>query len=101
MYEILKQYERIGERIISVEELRELLGINKKDYQRFDNFKTRVLDGCQEALEKYTDIKFTYEPYGKKEAGGKILNLKFTIQHKENYETPLSLKQFINLEEQP
>ena len=101
MYEILKQYEKIGERILLVEELRELLGIDKKEYLRFDNFKVFVLNSCQEALEKYTDIKFTYEPYGKKGRGGKILTLKFTIQHNENYENPISLEQFINLDEQP
>lgn len=100
MYEILKQYEKIGERIIYVEELKELLGIEKKEYQRFDNFKVYVLDSCQEALKKYTDIKFSYEPYGKKGRGGKVLTLKFTIQKNESYENPLSLEQFINLEEQ-
>lgn len=100
MYEILKQYEKIGERIICVEELKELLGIDKKEYQRFDNFKVYVLDSCQEALKKYTDIKFNYEPYGKKGRGGKVLTLKFTIQKNESYENPLSLEQFINLEEQ-
>lgn len=100
MYEILKQYEKIGERIICVEELKELLGIDKKEYQRFGNFKVRILDSCQEALKKYTDIKFTYEAYGKKGRGGKVLTLKFTIQKNENYENPLSLEQFINLEEQ-
>ena len=30
MYEILKQYEKIGMRILSIEELRNLLGIDKK-----------------------------------------------------------------------
>lgn len=100
MYEILKQYEPIGERIISIDELKELLGISKNDYTLYQNFKMRVLNGCQEALKKYTDIKFSYEPYGKKGRGGKILTLKFTIQKNEGYENPLSLEQFINLEEQ-
>lgn len=100
MYEILKQYESIGERIIFVEELKELLGISAKEYSRFENFKTRVLNSCQEALEKYTDIKFTYEPY-KKGPSGKILSLKFTIKHNDDYENPLSLDKFISLKDQP
>lgn len=95
MYEILKQYEKIGERIISITELRELLGIPKKEYTRYTNFRTWVLDSCQEALTKYTDISFTYEPTGKKGKGGKILNLKFTIKKNKNYIDKLSLENFL------
>jgi len=39
MYEILKQYESAGFRILSVGELRELLGIGKKEYPRFNDLK--------------------------------------------------------------
>lgn len=99
MYEILKQYEKIGERIIHIDELKELLGLNASDYPRFNNFKARVLDCCQEALETYTDIKFTYEPAGKRGAGGKIHNLKFKIMHNENYIDQLSLEEFIDMQD--
>ena len=47
MYEILKQYENIGKREISVTELREMLGIAKNEYGRWERFKVRVLDSCQ------------------------------------------------------
>ena len=98
MYEILKQYQHIGYRVLSVKDLRELLGIEKNEYSRFGDFKTRVLDSCQEALEEHTDIKFTYEPYGKKGPGGKILQLKFTIEKNTMHTDPLSLNDFIDLE---
>ena len=96
MYEILKQYEDVGYRILSVEELRELLGISKNEYPRFANFKIRVLDACQQALEEHTDIKFTYESHGKKGNRGKILNLKFTIETNSNYTDQLTLEKFID-----
>lgn len=99
MYEILKQYERVGERILSVEELKALLGIGKKDYALFNNFKIHVLDVCQKALEEYTDIKYVYEPAGKKGRGGKILNLKFTIFKNEGYRDQLTLNEFISQQE--
>jgi len=99
MYEILKQYEKNGNRIISIEELKELLGLNQSDYPRFNNFKARVLDVCKEALETYTDIKFTYEPTGKKGRGGKIYNLKFNIFHNEHYIDQLSLDDFIDMQD--
>lgn len=85
MYEILKQYEKIGSRIISLEKLRELIGIQKNEYPRFNNFKQWVIDPCQRALAESTDIKFTYEPYGKRGKGGKILFLKFNIQKNKDY----------------
>jgi plasmid replication initiation protein len=95
MYEILKQYERIGYRILSIEELRNLLGIGKNEYPRFGDFKNRVLDACQQSLQENTDITFTYEPHGKKGKGGKILFLKFTIKKNKDYIDQISLSEFI------
>ncbi len=96
MYEILKQYEKVGQRIISIDELKELLGIDKNEYSRYDNFKKRVLDSCQKALALLTDIQFTYEPTGKRGKGGKILNLKFKIKKNNTYSNQLTLEDFIN-----
>jgi len=96
MYEILKQYEKIGERTVSVSELKELLGINEKEYSRYGDFRESVIDVCQEALKDNTDIKFTYRPTGKKGRGGKINYIKFTIS--KNDCCQLSLADFIPLE---
>lgn len=95
MYEILKQYEKIGYRIVSLEELRELLGIEKNEYKVYKDFRRRVLDSCQQALEENTDIKFTYEPYGSKGPGGKVISLKFTIESNGKHKDPLLLEDFI------
>ena len=95
MYEILKQYEKIGYRIVSLEELRGLLGIEKNEYKVYKDFRRRVLDSCQQALEENTDIKFTYEPYGSKGPGGKVISLKFTIESNGKHKDPLLLEDFI------
>ena len=95
MYEILKQYENVGTRVIAIDELKELLGIEKKEYALFNNLKKWVLDACKQALSENTDIEFTYEPYGKRGKGGKILFLKFTIQKNENFVEQLTLDDFI------
>ena len=97
MYEILKQYEKIGYRILSINELRNLLGIRKEEYPRFNNFRQWVIEPCRQAMEEYTDIKFSYEPYGAKGSGGKVLALKFKIEKNENYRDRLSLEQFIEM----
>lgn len=95
IYEILKQYEKIGERIIEVQELRELIGLNNEEYKRYNDFKRCVLDISKRALEENTDIKFNYETYGVKGKGGKVLRLKFIISKNEKYKNPLNLESFI------
>lgn len=95
MYEILKQYEKLGYRIMTIEKLREQLGIKEKEYRRFNNFTQWVLEPCRKALEENTDIKFTYEPYGKKGKGGKILEIKFNILRNDQYQDQLTLDAFI------
>ena len=97
MYELLKQYEHLGKREIEVLELRELLGISKNEYQRLERFRTKVLDSCQQALAKNTDICFTYER-GKVGERGKWLTIVFHIRKNENYVDRLSLKDFIDLQ---
>ncbi len=96
MYEILKQYEKMGCKVWTVDRLKELIGVASNEYPRFGNFKNRVLDACQEALQENTDLKFTYEPYGKRGRGGKILELKFTIEKNKDYVDRLTLEQFID-----
>ena len=97
MYELLKQFEKIGVRTIPLNDLKELLGLKSSEHPRYNNFKVCVLDGCQEALESYTDIKFTYEPIRKKGRGREVAAIKFTISRNENYVDPLSLADFIDL----
>ena len=93
MYEILKQYEKIGERILLIEDLRLMLGILDNQYGRYQDFRIKVLEPCQQALEQYTDIKYTFEPIRKSR---KIHALKFIIIKNENFKDDLRLKEFIN-----
>ena len=95
MYEILKQYQTLGYRVLKVEELRSLLGIAKDEYPRFGDFKTYVLNACQRALQEYTDIKFTFEPHEKRGKGSKVVSIKFTILENEDYTDQLTLSEFI------
>jgi len=95
MYEILKQYERVGERVIPLVELKNLLGIEPEEYPRYGDFKRWVLDACQVALTENTDLTFTYEPYGKKGRGGKVIQLRFIIKKNEGFIDPVSLVEFM------
>ena len=103
MYEILKQYEKIGKRELSVQDLRELLGIGKKEYSGrtgWSDFKKKVLDSCQQALKETTDICFTYER-GKVGQGGKWLSVVFYINKNTEYIDQLTLDEFIAQQPEP
>lgn len=100
MYEILKQYEHIGKREISVCELKELLGIGKKEYSDrtgWSNFKKKVLDSCQQALKENTDISYTYER-GQTGQGGKWVTIVFNIKKNKEFKDKLSLTDFIEIQ---
>lgn len=97
MYEILKQYETVGSRKIPVKELRELLGISPEEYPRWERFKVRVLDSCQQALAENTDITFTYKPI-RSGRGGKITALEFSIYKNDKYKNQLTLEEFIDIQ---
>jgi plasmid replication initiation protein len=96
MYELLKQYEYIGELLIDISQLRKRLGIELEEYPRWERFKVRVMDSCQKALSENTDIKFTYEPIRKGRKG--FSEIKFIIKKNSNYVNQLTLEEFIDLQ---
>ena len=72
-----------------------MLGIGKDEYTIYADFRRRVIESCQIALAEHTDIRFTYEPYGKKGISGKILALRFIISKNDNHSDELTLETFI------
>ena len=97
MYEILKQYENLGTREISINDLRELLGIVPEQYvgrKGWSNFKTRVIDSCQKALKESTDICFDYER-GSAGPGGSWQTIIFHIKRNNDYISNLSIEEFL------
>lgn len=104
MYEILKQWihdKPSFSKEFKITELRALLGIANSEYSdRWDNFKKKVLDSCQEALKESTDICYTYER-GKVGRGGKWLSVIFHIQKNTAYVDQLTLDEFIEMQPEP
>ena len=80
IYELLKQYEKIGKREIKINDLRSYLGIEKEEYTRFDNFEARVLLPAKKETNKYTDIIIDYE---KIKTGRRITSILFTVESKD------------------
>lgn len=61
IYELLKQYQNIDKRVMSLEDLRDYLGINIEEYKRFTNFEIRILKVAKKEINESTDIIIDYE----------------------------------------
>lgn len=80
LFELLKQYSRIGKRTIEVEELKKMLGISEKYVDSFGNFNRRVLSVAEKELNKKTKIDVSYHL---KKRGKRVVAIEFDI--KDNY----------------
>lgn len=85
LFELLKQYEKLGKRKIELEELRRLVGtteieqngeIIKEDYPLYANFKSRVILSAQKELKQKTDIYFNFKEI---KQGRKVVAIEFEI----------------------
>jgi plasmid replication initiation protein len=62
LYELLKQYQKIGKRELKLAEIRDYLQLG--DHYRQDNIKARVIDPAIEQINKFTDLRVNpkYQP---------------------------------------
>ena len=61
IYNLMKQYEGLGEREIEVDLLREILGLRENQYKRYNDFKKDILVSTQKELAKKGDIYFEFD----------------------------------------
>lgn len=85
-YELMKAYEQIGERTITIEEIRDLLMLEENKYLKYNHLKTRVIKKSIEEINKYSDIKVELEKEEKE--GKKVVGLVFSI-NKNDYRYPI------------
>lgn len=72
IYELLKQYEKVGTRAFHLDELKAKLGIAEDQYKLYGHFKAKVLKVAQEELAEKTDLSFDYEEIKVGRGVGKI-----------------------------
>lgn len=58
IYQLLKQYRKIGHREFRVDDLKEILGIDKGKYAQFKQFRAWVLNQAKKEFEKKDDAGF-------------------------------------------
>jgi len=60
IYTLLKQYERLNEREIELQVLRNMLGIRSDQYILYSNFKKDILESTQKELKEKADLYFEF-----------------------------------------
>jgi plasmid replication initiation protein len=83
LYELFRDYiDSYSFPKLSIEQLRDLLGIEENLYPRFQDFKKRALNVAIHEINTKTDISCSYELI--KESGNRYSHIKFTIQKKKS-----------------
>ncbi|MBO0360842.1 replication initiation protein [Hymenobacter sp. BT186] len=82
IYWLLREYASFGKRTVPLEELKAILGL-VEEYDRFNNFRVRVLDRAQKELAD-TDTAFTYKTI---KSGREVIAIEFRFQHRLEVDT--------------
>jgi plasmid replication initiation protein len=77
IYELLKQFEKIGTRTLAISQLREIFQIKPTEYTRYNDFKRFVLLQAQKEVPLKTDISFEFDEIKEKR---KVTAIKFYIK---------------------
>lgn len=93
LYELLKQYERIGERTITLPDLRDFLSIEEHQYPVWGVFARDVLKVAQQSINENTDICFDFEPIRASKRGKPVVAVKFTITKNRAFVDRLQIEQ--------
>lgn len=78
LYELLKQYKKIGKRTFEIEALKKILGIEPNKYKLYADFKKKVIEVAQKELSAKTDIAFEFK---KIKESRKVKGILFVIKN--------------------
>lgn len=81
LYELFKQYEPIGKREITIEELRNIFELNS-EYTRYNDFKKKVIDNPIKEINAKTDLFVDFEEIKR---ARKVIAFEFCIKKNPNY----------------
>ena len=81
IYELLKQYQDIGERTLSIDEIKECCGVQDK-LKQYGEFEKRLILIAQREINEKSDIHFDFERI---KPSRKIVAIKFIISKNKAY----------------
>ncbi|MCF2221051.1 replication initiation protein [Chryseobacterium sp. PS-8] len=76
IFELLKTFEGVKQKTFSLQELKEILGV-ENSYSKYSNFKNKILLKSQKDLEMFTDIRFTFKEIS--ENSRRVEKIQFSI----------------------
>lgn len=80
VYELLKSYEFQKQKVFELDELKHLLMVDEvKSYERFPDFRRKVLERAVTEINELTDLDVGYDPITK---GRKVIKIQFNIRLK-------------------
>lgn len=87
LYELVKSYENIHEKVFDLKEIRYLLGAEGKSYDRYSNLKQRIIDPAIWEILEWSDLNVTTieVKQGRKVTGIRFVITSRWIQKAENY----------------
>ena len=98
IYELLKQKEYVGMRIITIDEIRDYCGISKEKYKQINDLRRKVLEVAKLDINEKTDIEITYSMI---KEGRKYVSVSFDVKNKKKIKKiSESLKKEINKREE-
>jgi plasmid replication initiation protein len=98
IYELLKQKEYVGMRIITIDEIRDYCGISKEKYKQINDLRRKVLEVSKLDINEKTDIEITYSMI---KEGRKYVSVSFDVKNKKKIKKiSESLKKEINKREE-
>jgi plasmid replication initiation protein len=97
IYELLKQKEYMGERVLAIADLRKKLGIEDIEYKLYGDFKRKIILQSQKEINAKTDISFEFEEI--KGIRKKVTAIKFIIHSKNPTQIELSESNIVQTEQ--
>lgn len=94
MYMLLKQYERLKEREIEIDELRVMLGIRSNQYRYYNDLKRTILESTQKELKVKADLTFEFDEI---KHGRRVGAIRFRILSQKKLIEPTPDKDTVNI----
>jgi plasmid replication initiation protein len=92
VYELLKQYESIGERTLDIEEIKRMFEITK-EYPRFPDFFRWVVSPAIKEINSHTDLMIS--DCIKVKEGKRVVSLRFVFRRKPDEDVPHSRSKIV------
>lgn len=77
LYEVIRQYVAVGDALMTVEDLREILGVAKlKTYKSYSALRRNIIEPAKIEINEKTDLTIIYTEI---KEGNKVVAIRFTI----------------------